>query len=95
MKATVKPEVTSRPMPGTPYREHTVTLAGVELRTQMHAFTPQEIDEAVQLYLTHGITTPRHQCKSWNLLTPKVVTPRAVVDDDPLRGAYESLYLED
>ena len=56
----MKPVVSSRPLPGTPYREHTVTLDGVELRTQMHAFTPEEIEEAVRLYREFGICTPRH-----------------------------------
>jgi hypothetical protein len=61
------PVVSSRPLPGTPYREHTVTLDGVELRTQMHAFTPEEIVEAVHLYKTMGIKTPRHDnSEPWN-----------------------------
>lgn len=94
------PVVTSRPMPGTPYREHTVSLGGVELRTQMSAFTPEEIDEAVALYQTMGICTPRHPCSRWGDGVPGAQRklPGGATVGEPIRydgPAYVGTYLED
>lgn len=54
------PVVTSRALPGSPYREHSLTLGGVELRTQMEPFSAAEIAEAVRLYRAYGVRNPRH-----------------------------------
>jgi hypothetical protein len=89
----MKPVVTSRPMPGTPYREHTVTLDGIELRSQMHAFTPEEIDEAVRLYREMGICTPRHST-DWQAQRPPVrKLPGGAGVPEPI--TYNGLFLED
>jgi len=92
----MKPEVTSRPLPGTPYREHILTLGDVELRVQMSAFTPEEIAEAVDLYKHYGICTPRHQNTSWNGHAWSPPTRKAANGGeapDPI--TYNGLYVED
>lgn len=71
----MKPVVRSFPLTGTPYRTHTVELDGVELRSQLHAFTPEEIEEAVRLYREYGIRTPRPETTSWPGALPPMRAP--------------------
>jgi hypothetical protein len=94
-KVMSEPVVTSRPLPGTPYREHIITLDGVELRVQMSAYTPEEIAEAVHLYKTMGIRTPRHDnSEPWNnhLIPPTRASAGGAAMDSII---YDGLYFED
>lgn len=79
--------ITSRPLPGSPYREHTLSVDGVEIAHQMHAFTPEEIETAKYLYRAHGVITPRHRCSRWSEKDAVTVPADGI--------AYDGLYLED
>lgn len=95
LSLSAAPVVTSRPMPGSPYREHIITLNGVELRVQMSAYTPDEIDEAVRLYREHGITEGRHDNSTpWNNHHP-VPTRKSAGGAAMDSIIYDGLYFED
>ena len=86
--------VTSRPIPNTHYREHSLTLDGVEIAVQLNSFTPQEIEQAVYMYRTHGITAERHRCSRWADVEVAAI-PADGVKRPQQNIPYNGPYLED